>query len=58
MKRLRNEKGQAFLEYFVLTLIVLVAAAAFYRNGSFQGTTASIDAAFQAKCAQIAGTGC
>jgi Flp pilus assembly pilin Flp len=55
--RLANHKGQSFIEYFVLALIVLLAVVAFFQDGFVQ-IQETVSDTFPGLCESIAGTGC
>ena len=42
----RDERGNAFIEYFVLAMVVLLATLAFYSGGSFNGVRSKVEDAF------------
>ena len=46
MKIFKNENGNAFIEYFVLALVILVATIAFFDQGNFRGAKQSVESAF------------
>ena len=58
-----GQRGQAFVEYFVLALIVMLASLAFFRSqAKFQnsgvGVRAKVETAFTSLCQGILGKSC
>ena len=49
-----NRRGYAFLEYFILALIIMLATVMFFSNGDFGGSRGSIEAAFQNAVQRVA----
>ena len=54
MWRLRGERGNAYVEYFLLALIALVAAIAFYDHGNFQGKRTQLESTFDSLANRMA----
>ena len=50
-----NQRGNVYVEYFVLALLTLLATIAFYNNGNFLGARASLEQGFDAAAARIIG---
>lgn len=53
-----NERGNVFIEYFVLALTLLLAVIAFYSGGTFMGTRAEVENTFFTLCREVAGADC
>ena len=51
---LAGQEGNAFIEYFVLAFIVMVATIAFYDHGNFGGSHGAIDNMFNQLVNKIA----
>ena len=49
-----GEQGNAFIEYFVLALIVLGAALWFFDDGNFQGVKGNVETTFTGLIDQVA----
>jgi Flp pilus assembly protein TadG len=41
-----NRHGNAFIEYFLLAIVVLLATFVFFDNGNYRGARGNIQAAF------------
>ena len=41
-----GHRGNAFIEYFILALVVLLATLVFYSGGSFNGVRSKVEDAF------------
>ena len=48
-----NNHGNAYLEYFVLAAIVLLATLAFFNGGGFSQARASIESPFESSVNRI-----
>ena len=55
MRQMNSEQGTIYVEYFVLALIALLAAIAFFDSGNFGGTRANLESAFDTMANHIAG---
>ena len=53
MNIFKNENGNAFIEYFVLALVILVATIAFFDQGNFRGAKQSVESAFDNLVSQV-----
>ena len=51
---LRSQRGNAFIEYFVIALAVLLGAIAFYDSGNFQGAKGQVEDAFDTLVERVA----
>ena len=49
-----GERGNAFIEYFVLAMIVLAAAIWFFDGGQFQGVRGNVETTFTGLIDQVA----
>ena len=48
-----NKRGNAYIEYFVLALIVALATIAFYQGNNFSRARASVEGAFNTSVNRI-----
>jgi len=44
--KMKNERGTAMIEYFVVGLVVLLATLAFFDQGNFLGARQSVEQSF------------